>query len=206
MQIIAAILVLALLYWLWPLFLALAFAGAIYFVYKTERKRQVEDQTRTCAERNLAKVDENITGLKSNFVGVFGAQKSDNLKIIKITDIKIEQRLGKKCLSIVILRAAPDNGEYQLGQGARLKFELQVIKILEIGGEDDPYAYSLDWLVEARGIRLAKTLLIALYDEVSVEARLSELLFLNNPEIQWALSAINKIENALAPVSAAYNI
>lgn len=210
MPIIAAILIIALLYWLWPFILALAIVATLYFFYQSERKRKIDDARENCTKLNLAKVTESISDLKSKYVGIFGAQKVDNFRIIKIIDIQIEQRLGKKCLSVFIMRVTPDGGisggEYQLGANVCLKFDQQVFKILEIDGENDSDAYSLSWLLEAISVRLSNTLSIDLYDEVSVEAQLSELLFLTSPEVQWASSAINKIENALSPVAAAYSV
>ena len=79
-------------------------------------------------------------------------------------------------------------------------------KIFDIKGEGEPDSYSLDWLLETIGFIFAKKLSMNLFDEVSVETRLSELLFLNHLELQWATVAINKIEKALAPVSAAYSV
>ena len=208
MPLIALFLVLALLYWLWPFILAISIAAAIYFIYKSERKRQIDNATRNCIEQNLAKVVDNISSLKSKYVGAYGTQKGNNLSIIKITDIKIEQIIGKKCLSFEMLRITP-NGEiqdapYQLGSSISLILDQKTPKIIEIKGEDVPGSYSLDWLLEAIGFIFAKKFSINLFDKVSVETELSELLFLNHLELQWATVAINKIEKALAPVSAAY--
>ena len=210
MPIIAVILLIALLYWLWPFILALAIAAVVYFIYKSERKRQIDDVARNCTEKNLAKVVENISELKSKYVGEFGTQHVDSFKIIRIKDIKIEDRLGKKCLSIVIDRGTRGTGSkganYQLNSRFNLNIDQQILTVLEIDGDSTGGKYSLDWLLKEVSIYLRKTLSIELYVEVSVETRLAELVFLNHPELQWATVAINKIENALAPVSAAYNV
>lgn len=210
MPIIAAILILALLYWLWPYILALAVAATIYFTYKSERKRKIDDATKKSTDQNIIKATESIPAIKSKYVGLYGMQQSDQIRIIQIKDIKIEERLGKKCLSIEICRVRPENETkgtyYHPGSNMLFKSDQLITKMLEIDGDTTEDKYSADWVLKGTHHFIEKNLLIVLYDEVSVESRLAELLLLNKPEVQWATGAINKIENALAPVAAAYNI
>jgi len=210
MPIIAAILVLALLYWLWPFILAITIAAAIYFIYRSERIRRIDEATRKYTDQNIAKAIESIPTIKSKYVGLCGIQQSDQLRIIQIKDVKIEQRLGKKCVSIDICRVRPEveaKGNYdQPGSNILFKSDLVMKKMFEIDGDNGEESYSVEWLLRATHIYLEKTLLIALYDEVSVESRLAELLFKNEPEFWWASVAIDKIQKALAPVASAYNV
>lgn len=210
MPIIALFLLFALLYWLWPYILAISIAASIFFIYKVVRKRQKDVIVRNQIERNFAKAVENIADLRSRYLGLYGVQKVDHLIFIKIKDIKIDQGIHKKRLLVEIGRIKPDvqiqDAPYRLGSDIRLKLELQTLAILDIEGGDDLEAYSLHMLTKTVSFFLSNNLSIDLFAEVSVESRLVELLFLNNPELQWATAAITKIENALAPVAAAYSI
>lgn len=211
MPVIGVLLLIAILWWAWPLLLVLALAFFAYSVYKGKQVFQIE----ALRKRNMEGVRSLLPKIRSTLVGLYGAQAKGGspaspIGIIKIIDIK----LGARKLAVEYCLIAPADtqstlGSYipcELSSNIFLKMYSQVVPMIEIGGGDSSGDYSLDHLVIELKNLFASSCSIKFYDELSVESKLAEVIFLNTPEAQWAFAAINQIEKALAPVSAAYEI
>jgi len=211
MPVIGVLLLIALLWWAWPLLLVLALAFLAYSVYKSKQASQKEAHRK----RKMEGVQNLLPQLKLTLVGLYGAQVKRGsppspMGIIKIIDIK----LGAGKLAVEYCLIIPSDNQSTLGSfipcklssNIFLKMYSQVVPIMKIGVGDSSDDYVLDdSAIELKNL-FTSSLSITFFDELSVESRLAEVIFLNTPEAQWASAAINQIEKALAPVSAAYDI
>ena len=211
MPVIGILLLIAILWWAWPLLLALGLAFLAYSAYKSKQVLNRE----ALRKKNMEGVQSLLPQLKSTLVGLYGAQEKRGsppspMGIIKIIDITLGAR--KLAVEYCIIMPADDNSRLgshipcELSSNIFLKMYSKVVPLIEISGGERSDDYLLeDLAIELKNL-LGSSLSIKFYGELSVESRLAEVIFLNTPEAQWASSAINQIEKALAPVSAAYDI
>lgn len=191
--------------------LVLFFTAVSFYIYTSEQERRKSEQEKRNTEKNVAKVAACIDDLRAGFIGLYGTQNSGKLGFIKIKELNLEKESPSGIFYIsVLIERLTQAGEperiYQLGSDIFLKADSQKRRILDIREETDPGYCSLQDLTATIKSIFSSKLSVDLFAEISVESQLSELLFLNHPELQWASVSINKIEKALAPVSAAYNI
>ncbi len=191
--------------------LVLFFAAVTFYIYASEQERRKSDQEKRNTEKNVAKAAACIDELRAGFIGLYGTQNSGKLGFIKIKELNLEKESPSGIFYIsVLIERLTQVGEperiYQLGSEIFLKADSQKRRILDIREDTDPGYCSLQHLTATIKSIFSSKLSVDLFAEISVESQLSELLFLNHPELQWASVSINKIEKALAPVSAAYNI
>ena len=193
------------------LVIVLFFAAVFFYIYESEQKRRIDDIARKYTDKNVAKVSACIAELIGVFIGLYGIQKSDKLGFVKIKELKLEKESpsGIYYISVLIERLTQVSdleSIYQLDSEIFLKADTQKRRILDIREEADSEYCSLQYLTATIKSIFSTKLLVDLFTEISVESQLAELLFLNYPELEWANISINKIEKALAPVSAAYNV
>ena len=188
--VIAALVLIALVYWLWPIILACFVAGIALMLANQAAKR-----------RNLEATKAALPELIERYKGKYALQASDPLKCIRIDDILIrtgkESDLALAFTSIHWDASQPDAYQYKFIDSQSTR-SLILISGKKANGEFA--ASSLSNRVEEY-FRYAS---ISALDSETLDSRLCSLLFLNLPEAQWASHAISEINNALQPLATTY--
>lgn len=188
---VALLIIAALVYWLWPIFLATGIALIIVIL-----------NNRSIRERNLAAIESVLPQLRGAYVSLYGVQESDPIKCLRIDDIFIsgdtKKQLAISFSSIVWDQMISDSYSYKFASNTG------TWSLLSIESQRDASIFSLASLSKYVQDFLHYAS-ISIFESSSLESDVCGLMFMNLPEAQWASESIIQINNALDPIKSTYD-
>jgi hypothetical protein len=192
--IIGVLLLIGLIYYLWPyLLLGLAcIAGYRWYL-------------KICRNKNLREVSKSVPILQERLVGLYCIKHGDSLEFSRITDIVI----SSKCLPSL---SGSESLNLRIDTISKVGSSLTDRNLQYVLRSDEMGVMVIDSLPSDYGFDVLWHLVMAFLDgnglEIvppdSLDSKVCSIIFGNYPEAEWAEQAITKVESCIAPIERAY--
>jgi hypothetical protein len=186
MPVVAAVILIALLYWLWPVLLLGAVIWAGIWAFR-KKKQQVSSDIANAI----------IPRLKGRYCGLYGVQQGYKVKCIRIDEV----RLGDHTRPFIVVEWAEIFWDDNQSDEFIYKFVSadHSSNMSDLKGDFSTEDQCYELIINDIDSYLTHAA-ISLHETGSLDSEVVAILFNNLPEAQWASQSIALINDALSPL------